>query len=179
MPEKTFAESPERVRAALYALGLALPLEWVTINLARAGEAGHAFAIVKTEVKQLAGQTAEARHEIVEQMKRTRNGVTETSDHIEVIADVVVSTSDMADMIASSVSQQAATTRSIANRAGGTAAANVEVAELVTQLNEKARSGNAVVEQVSIAANEIHDVADTLRTKIDGFITGLRARASG
>ena len=85
----------------------------------------------------------------------------------------------MADMIASSVSQQAATTRSIANRAAGTDAANVAVAELITQLNEKARSGNAVVEQVSIAANEIRDVADTLRTKIDGFITSLRARASG
>jgi len=85
----------------------------------------------------------------------------------------------MANMIASSISQQAATTRSIANRAGGTAAANVEVAEPITQLNEKALSGNAVVEQVSIAANENHDVADRLRTEVDGFITGLRARASG
>ena len=84
----------------------------------------------------------------------------------------------MADMIASSVSQQSATTRSIANRTKG-AAANEEVVELITQLNEKARYRNAVVEQVSIAANEIRDVADTLRTKIDGFITSLRARASG
>ena len=150
-----------------------------TIEAARAGEAGRGFAIVAGEVKQLAGQTAEAAHEIVEHVKRIRDGVTETSDHIEVIADVVASTSDMADMIASSVSQQAATTRSIADRAGGAAAANVEVADLIAQLNEKARSGNAVVEQVSIAANEIHDVADTLRTDVDGFITGLRARASG
>jgi methyl-accepting chemotaxis protein len=150
-----------------------------TIEAARSGEAGRGFAIVAGEVKQLAGQTAEAAHEIVEHVKRIRDGVTETSDHIEVIADVVASTSDMADMIASSVSQQAATTRSIADRAGGAAAANVEVADLIAQLNEKARSGNAVVEQVSIAANEIHDVADTLRTDVDGFITGLRARASG
>ena len=150
-----------------------------TIEAARAGEAGRGFAIVAGEVKQLAGQTAEAAHEIVEHVKRIRDGVTETSDHIEVIADVVASTSDMADMIASSVSQQAATTRSIADRAGGAAAANVEVADLIAQLNEKARSGNAVVEQVSIAANKIHGVADTLRTEVDGFITGLRARASG
>jgi len=148
-----------------------------TIEAARVGEAERGFAIVAGEVKQLAGQTAEAAHEIVEHVKRIRDGVTETSDHIEVIADVVASPSDIADMIASSVSQQAATTRSIPDRAGG--AANVEVAELITQLNEKARSGNAVVEQVSIAANEIHDVADTLRTEVDGFITGLRARASG
>jgi methyl-accepting chemotaxis protein len=150
-----------------------------TIEAARAGEAGRGFAIVAGEVKQLAGQTAEAAHEIVEHVKRIRDGVTETSDHIEVIADVVASTSDMADMIASSVSQQAATTRSIADRAGGAAAANVEVADLIAQLNEKARSGNAVVEQVSIAANEIHNVADTLCSDVDGFITGLRARAAG
>ena len=148
-----------------------------TIEAARVGEAERGFAIVAGEVKQLAGQTAEAAHEIVEHVKRIRDGVTETSDHIEVIADVVASPSDIADMIASSVSQQAATTRSIPDRAGG--AANVEVAKLITQLNEKARSGNAVVEQVSIAANEIHHVADTLRTEVDGFITGLRARASG
>ncbi len=148
-----------------------------TIEAARVGEAERGFAIVAGEVKQLAGQTAEAAHEIVEHVKRIRDGVTETSDHIEVIADVVASPSDIADMIASSVSQQAATTRSIPDRAGG--AANAEVAELITQLNEKARSGNAVVEQVSIAANEIHHVADTLRTEVDGFITGLRARASG
>ena len=148
-----------------------------TIEAARLGEAERGFAIVAGEVKQLAGQTAEAAHEIVEHVKRIRDGVTETSDHIEVIADVVASPSDIADMIASSVSQQAATTRSIPDRAGG--AANAEVAELITQLNEKARSGNAVVEQVSIAANEIHHVADTLRTEVDGFITGLRARASG
>lgn len=149
-----------------------------TIEAARAGEAGRGFAIVAGEVKQLAGQTAEAAHEIVEHVKRIRDGVTETSDHIETIADVVASTSDMADMIAASVSQQAATTRSIADRAGGAATANVEVADLITQLNEKARSGNAVVEQVAIAANEIHDVADALRTDVDGFITGLRARAT-
>ena len=148
-----------------------------TIEAARAGEAERGFAIVAGEVKQLAGQTAAAAHEIVEHVKRIRDGVTETSDHIEVIADVVASPSDIADMIASSVSQQAATTRSIPDRAGG--AANAEVAKLITQLNEKARSGNAVVEQVSIAANEIHHVADTLRTEVDGFITGLRARASG
>ena len=148
-----------------------------TIEAARVGEAERGFAIVAGEVKQLAGQTAEAAHEIVEHVKRIRDGVTETSDHIEVVADVVASPSDIADMIASSVSQQAATTRSIPDRAGG--AANAEVAELITQLNEKARSGNAVVEQVSIAANEIHHVADTLRTEVDGFITGLRARASG
>ncbi len=149
-----------------------------TIEAARAGDAGRGFAIVAGEVKQLAGQTADATHEIVEHVKRIREGVTETSDHIEVIADVVASTSDMADMIASSVSQQAATTRDIANRASGAATANVEVSELITQLNEKARSGNAVVEQVAIAANEIHDVAEALRTDVDGFITGLRARAA-
>lgn len=36
LPDKAVAESRERVRAALYALGLAMPLERVTINLAPA-----------------------------------------------------------------------------------------------------------------------------------------------
>ena len=36
LPDKAVAESRERVRAALYALGLAMPMERVTINLAPA-----------------------------------------------------------------------------------------------------------------------------------------------
>ena len=44
LPDKAVAESRERVRAALYALGLAMPMERVTINLAPADllkEGGH------------------------------------------------------------------------------------------------------------------------------------------
>lgn len=149
-----------------------------TIEAARAGEAGRGFAVVAGEVKQLAGQTAEAAAEIVEHVKAIRAGVTETSDQINTIADVVAATANSADRIAASVSQQASTTRDIASRAGGAAEANGAVADIISQLNEKARSSNIVVEQVAIAANEMHDVADTLRGNVDGFLTGLRDRAS-
>ena len=42
LPDKAVAESRERVRAALNALGLALPAQRITVNLAHSGQIGRA-----------------------------------------------------------------------------------------------------------------------------------------
>ena len=52
------------------------------IQATRAVKSGRGFAIVTAKVNQLVGQTAETAQQITEQVKRIRDGVTETYDHI-------------------------------------------------------------------------------------------------
>jgi len=51
-----------------------------TIEAARAGDAGKGFAVVATEVKTLAGQTADATEDIREKISAISTGMTEVSD---------------------------------------------------------------------------------------------------
>ncbi|MBK6851805.1 MAG: hypothetical protein IPG93_09365 [Burkholderiales bacterium] len=59
------------------------------VEAARAGEHGRGFAIVAQEVKLLAGQTAQATHDIVQTIRTIQNDVRETSNEIRLAVPMV------------------------------------------------------------------------------------------
>jgi methyl-accepting chemotaxis protein len=66
-----------------------------TIEAARAGEAGRGFAVVANEVKQLAGQTADATVKIVEQVDSVRSATRNTAGVMAKVGDTVRDTATM------------------------------------------------------------------------------------
>ena len=60
-----------------------------TIEAARAGEAGKGFAVVASEVKSLANQTAKATDEISAQVEAMQGATNSTVESIQKITDLI------------------------------------------------------------------------------------------
>ena len=69
------------------------------IEAARAGDAGLGFAVVATEVKQLAGQTSDAAAEIEKKIYEIRHRTGEIADSIDMIIDISADTANQASNI--------------------------------------------------------------------------------
>ena len=97
-----------------------------TIEAARAGEAGKGFAVVASEVKDLAQETARATEDIAKRVQAIQGDTAGAVAAIDSIAEVIGRISDFQTTIASAVEEQTATTaemnRSVAEAATGTGA---------------------------------------------------------
>jgi methyl-accepting chemotaxis protein len=96
-----------------------------TIEAARAGEAGKGFAVVASEVKNLATATAKATDDITVQIDAVQNASNEAVDVINVIGGRVSEMNSIASAIASAVEEQEAVTQEVVSNIQ-TAAIGVE-----------------------------------------------------
>ncbi|MET0537466.1 MAG: methyl-accepting chemotaxis protein [Xanthobacteraceae bacterium] len=81
-----------------------------TIEAAQAGEAGRSFAVVASEVKSLAVQTASATNEIAGQITALQTSTSEAVDAIQGIEECMGTINTYASAIAASVEQQSKAT---------------------------------------------------------------------
>src|SRR5205823_2475962 len=89
-----------------------------TIEAARAGEAGRGFAVVASEVKQLAAQTAKATDEIATQIAGMQTATQDSVAAIKEIGTTIGRISSIASSIAAAVEEQGAATQEIARNVG-------------------------------------------------------------
>jgi len=146
-----------------------------TIEAARAGEAGKGFAVVASEVKNLATQTARATDEISQQVTNIQNVSKLTAASIEDITTSINSVSENTSAVSAAVEQQDAATREIARNveqaAVGTQEVNVNISGVTSSVSETL----AAASEMSLASDELSRQAKMLTSEMDKFLSEVRA----
>ena len=146
-----------------------------TIEAARAGEAGRGFAVVASEVKSLASQTAKATDEISSHIAGMQEATRESVTAIKEIGTTITQISDIASSIASAVEEQGAATQEIARSVQTVAHGTREAAENIIKVNRGATDTGAASEQVLSSARSLSAESARLRGELDRFMASIRA----
>ena len=146
-----------------------------TIEAARAGEAGKGFAVVASEVKSLAEQTAKATEEISSQIGAIQTETDGAVGAIVGIGKTIEQVSEIATAIASAVEEQSAATQEIARNCQEAASGTQEVSANIAQVSHAADESGTASKEVLVSADQLETEAANLRTQIDSFVETIRA----
>ena len=119
-----------------------------TIEAARAGEAGKGFAVVASEVKELARETADATQRITQMIGTLQEDSAHVTTALTAITDLIHQISDAQTSIAGAVEEQSATTNEISRSVNDVA----QTAEATTH------DISAIVDQLDL----VHDASKAL-----------------
>jgi methyl-accepting chemotaxis protein len=146
-----------------------------TIEAARAGEAGKGFAVVASEVKSLANQTARATEDIGQQISGMQQISNEAVRAIQAISATITEINEIATAIAAAIEEQGAATQEIARNVQQAAVGTQEVSANITGVTQAAADTGAAATQVLGAAGELSKQSESLRGEVDRFLGDVRA----
>ncbi|MDF0543475.1 methyl-accepting chemotaxis protein [Sphingobium sp. H39-3-25] len=165
-----FAESIHEIASRTNLLALN-----ATIEAARAGDVGRGFAVVAGEVKQLAGQTANATGEIRLLSDSVQTSADSADDTLNRIARIMGNLDDSAQAIRSTVELQRETSLVIEQTARETATGATQIAHQIDAVVSMASVTEALSGKVSNAASDLALGARTLQQASDDFVSRIRA----
>ena len=146
-----------------------------TIEAARAGEAGKGFAVVASEVKVLATQTAKATEQIREQISDIQDATGNAVTAIAEITTTVEEINTIASGIASAVEEQSAATQEISRNVQQASESTNEVSsnigDVTTAVEESGESATTMLR----AANDLAAQSASLSSQVDSFLASIRA----
>ena len=146
-----------------------------TIEAARAGEAGKGFAVVASEVKSLATQTAKATEEIAQQVSGIQGATTDAAEAIRGIGSTVGEINEIATSIASAVEEQGSATQEIARNVQEASVGTQQVSSNINQVNAAADETGESAASMLQAAGELAQQSQTLSDQVDAFLAKVRA----
>lgn len=145
-----------------------------TIEAARAGEAGKGFAVVASEVKTLAGQTAKATEEISQQVGEIQQTTERAVQSIESISDVVKQLDEMTTSIAGAVEEQGAATQEISQSVSVVAAGAQSLEENIRGVGEAVDATHNAADTFQSAAGRMNQSVDSISGHIKDFFETLK-----
>ena len=146
-----------------------------TIEAARAGEAGKGFAVVASEVKNLASQTAKATTEISEQISAIQNATDTSTAAIETVTGTIKELNEIAAQIATAVEQQALATHEISGNVQRAATGTQEVSSSIATVTSAATESASAASQVLSASGELSRQSEMLNAELGNFLSQIRA----
>ena len=146
-----------------------------TIEAARAGEAGRGFAIVASEVKLLAGQTASATTEIARHISSIQSETNRAVGAISDICTTVRQIDAISSNIAHSIDEQGMATSEIARGVQHAVDGYQNVMEAINKVRSAATRSRTIAEVVLKASGKLDENCDILKGSVAGFLDGVRA----
>jgi methyl-accepting chemotaxis protein len=140
-----------------------------SIEAARSGEAGKAFAVVADQVKVLAAETEEATVGITETIGLIQRDSELAAQAINRIGEIIVAIDALQLSIADAVGQQTATTSEIARTVAGAADGTVGISSTMTSVAVSADSTTGGASDTERAAEQLARTAAELQTLVARF----------
>ncbi|MBK1656613.1 methyl-accepting chemotaxis protein [Paracraurococcus ruber] len=144
-----------------------------TIEAARAGEAGKGFAVVASEVKNLAAQTAKATEEIAAQVGAMQSATGDAVGAIQAIGTRIGEVSEIAAAIAAAVEEQGAATAEIARNVQQAASGTQSVSGAIGAVSRAAGEARTAAGAVASASEDLARQAQTLDQEVGGFLANV------
>jgi len=150
-----------------------------TIEAARAGDAGKGFAVIASEVKSLAAQTAKATDQIGGQIGAIQSATLRAAEAIQGIADTVRKVNEIAMAIAAAVVEQAAATQEIARSVELVSGNTANVAQSMERVKGAVSDNSETATEVKRTASTLSQEAGTLSGEVKDFLTALGELGDG
>ena len=145
-----------------------------TIEAARAGEAGRGFAIVASEVKSLANQTAHATEEIAQKITTVQNVSSESVSAIRDIGKTIERTSEIATSISNAVQQQASAAREISSNVQQASIGTGRISDSILEVTKEAAESRTAANEVLDDSNKLFQQSERLQNEIQSFLDKIR-----
>jgi methyl-accepting chemotaxis protein len=140
-----------------------------TIEAARAGEAGKGFAVVASEVRELARETGKATSEISHRITAIQTSAQAAVAAIGEISGIINQISEIQNTVASAVEQQTATTNEISRNVMAAAQGSVEITDNLSGVAQAVQSASIGAAETQRAAAELSRMAADLRHLLSRF----------
>ncbi|MGY1828052.1 MULTISPECIES: methyl-accepting chemotaxis protein [unclassified Blastococcus] len=140
-----------------------------TIEAARAGEAGKGFAVVASEVKELAQETARATEDISKRVEAIQADTAGAVDAISRISSVIGEINDFQATIAAAVEEQTATTNEMNRNVAEAASGTQGIAAAISGLAAGTQETNQRVADAQRAAGELARMSGELQEAVGRF----------
>lgn len=146
-----------------------------TIEAARAGEAGRGFAVVASEVKGLSGQTARAIDDISRQIASMNQATSATVEAIVGIRAMIGGLSEAVRRSAETMRHQHGVTHAIVADVGLATGEFSRIGEATSLVSAASQQTSDAAAAVSRASTELTELAQSLKSRLAGFIVQVRA----